>query len=500
MHLRLALAAVLTATSLHAQIQRFSAHLDGFQEVPPVMTGAEGWAVVRLDTSTNTVRVFAHASGLTAVAAHVHLAPSGSNGGVILPLAGGPTTWTASGSLTAPQVSALQAGDTYVNLHTAAHPGGEIRGQIEPAVVTRFTAVLDGSQVVPPTGSSATGTMTAFLHEPDRVLVYEMDVTGLNPTAAHIHRGSRGVSGGVAYPLNGSGTRWCGVTVPFSANDHRSLFAGDLYVNVHSSAFPGGEIRGQLLRDDADFRASLDGAQQNPPVRTLARGEACVTLNPDRTVTYDVVTAGLTAVAAHFHVGARGVNGPVVFALSGGPTTWQGTTPVLSAAQVADVRAARWYVNVHTSANPGGEIRGQVELAALPTTYGGGCPLAGAATPEIGSSGVACLGSSFDITLFGGSAARPCVVLFGASRDVNGGVPLPLSLAFLGATDCFLLHDNIGLSIASVTDALGCAKASLPIPFVPGVRATFHAQWFVLDPAANPFGLASSNGLSFDTR
>src|SRR5690606_35768747 len=104
-----------------------------------------------------------------------------------------PRTWTGAGTLSAAQIAAMLAGDTYVNLHTAANPGGEIRGQILESQSRRFTAVLDGGQADPPNASNGSGVMTAFLHEPDRVLTYELDVNGVNGNAAHLHRGAPGV-------------------------------------------------------------------------------------------------------------------------------------------------------------------------------------------------------------------------------------------------------------------------------------------------------------------
>ncbi|MFO1054460.1 MAG: CHRD domain-containing protein [Planctomycetota bacterium] len=489
--------AALSAANLTSQIQHFSARLTGDQETPPVATAASGFAIVSVDTTTSRVDVFAYGVGLTAVAAHLHSGAIGAAGPIVLPLTGGPQQWTGSLVLPAATIAAIQAGNTYVNLHTAANPGGEIRGQVLTESTTRFTALLDGSQETPPNGSAATGVMTVFLHEPSHVLVYEMNTSGVAATAAHIHVGAAGIAGPILVPLNGTSPRWCGVSSRLSDANVALLQSGGLYVNVHSAAFPGGEIRGQLRADVADFTASLDGSQETPPVVTAALGRACIELQPDGRVSYRVQATGLTATAAHFHNGLPGVAGPIVVPLAGGPTLWTGTSGVLTTTQIADLRAGRWYVNVHTAANPGGEIRGQILATNLPATFGRGCPVGTATTPEIGSLGNACVGTGFVITLSGAPIASPAVVLFGVSRDtLPSGARLPLTLAPIGAPDCFLFHDNPGISLSALTDALGCARTTLPIPFLPAAPR-LYAQWFVIAPGANPLGLASSNALDF---
>ena len=60
--------------------------------------------------------------------------------------------------------------------------------------------------------------------------------------------------------------------------------------------------------------------------------------------------------------------------LTGGPTVWQGSTLPLTATQLNDLNTGNYYVTIATASNPNGEVRGQVELAILPATYGGGCP------------------------------------------------------------------------------------------------------------------------------
>jgi hypothetical protein len=126
------------------------------------------------------------------------------------------------------------------------------------------------------------------------------------------------------------------------------------------------------------FNISLDGIQENPPVATSGRGTCVLTLSTNETqVTISCSYSGLSSnvVGGHIHDnGPVGVNGPVRFNfnLTGGPSGSFGpmtfnTTP----AQVADLRAKRWYVNIHTSNFTGGEIRGQVKIATTPFDFDG---------------------------------------------------------------------------------------------------------------------------------
>ena len=108
--------------------------LSGSQEVPPVTTSATGVATVTVNDDM-TVSVTVTTTGIAATAAHVHMAPAGQNGGVIVPFTKtGDNTWSSApgAKLTEAQYAAFKAGNTYVNVHSAANPGGEIRGQIRP--------------------------------------------------------------------------------------------------------------------------------------------------------------------------------------------------------------------------------------------------------------------------------------------------------------------------------------------------------------------------------
>jgi hypothetical protein len=107
---------------------------------------------------------------------------------------------------------------------------------------------------------------------------------------------------------------------------------------------------------------SLTGAQETPPVQTSASGSGTVTVNPDRTVSVDISVSGMNATAAHIHEGAMGMAGKVIV-----PLTKEGdnhfVAPAgakLSEQQYEEYKAGKLYVNVHSAAHPGGEVRAQL--------------------------------------------------------------------------------------------------------------------------------------------
>ena len=117
-----------------SNVSTLSARLSGANEVPAATSSGSGTLSANLDKTTSVLSWTVTYSGLSgpATAGHVHgPAKMGQNAGVALPFAGNlesPIRGTAT--LTAAQMDAVMNGNWYVNLHTAAHPAGEIRGQV----------------------------------------------------------------------------------------------------------------------------------------------------------------------------------------------------------------------------------------------------------------------------------------------------------------------------------------------------------------------------------
>jgi hypothetical protein len=111
------------------------------------------------------------------------------------------------------------------------------------------------------------------------------------------------------------------------------------------------------------FMTHLDGASEVPANGTTGMGMVEADLDTTSgAFTYTITYSGLTgpAVAAHFHgPAAAGVNAPPVIPIKELATPIKGSA-VLTPAQIGDLQAGKWYLNVHTKANPGGEIRGQL--------------------------------------------------------------------------------------------------------------------------------------------
>jgi len=105
----------------------------------------------------------------------------------------------------------------------------------------------------------------------------------------------------------------------------------------------------------------LTGAEEVPPVTTSASGSGSIRVAEDGSVSGSVTTTGVDGTMAHIHQGAKGANGPVIVPLTKSGDTY--TVPAgakLNASQMSALKAGNLYVNVHSAANKGGEVRGQL--------------------------------------------------------------------------------------------------------------------------------------------
>jgi hypothetical protein len=112
------------------------------------------------------------------------------------------------------------------------------------------------------------------------------------------------------------------------------------------------------------FKATMSGKDEVPPTTSTGSGDVLATLNTTtKQLNYTMTYMGLTgpATAAHFHgPAAAGQNAGVVIPIGTNPPSPSSGTVTLTDDQMKDLEAGKWYANVHTAANKGGEIRGQV--------------------------------------------------------------------------------------------------------------------------------------------
>jgi CHRD domain-containing protein len=112
-----------------------------------------------------------------------------------------------------------------------------------------------------------------------------------------------------------------------------------------------------------NLKADLKAASEVPPTDSKGTGAVTATFDTaSKTLTWKGSVTGLSgpATAAHFHAGEAGKNGGVVVPIVGADKGSFEGTATLNDAQAAELMDGKWYVNVHTAANKGGEVRGQV--------------------------------------------------------------------------------------------------------------------------------------------
>lgn len=127
------LAAALAFTSAAALAESMNVKLSGNEEVPAVKSSGSGSGTITINDD-GSVSGSVTASGFTPTAAHIHEAAAGKNGPVIVPFEkeGDKFGPKAGAKLTPDQMKAFKEGNLYVNIHSAAHPGGEVRAQLKP--------------------------------------------------------------------------------------------------------------------------------------------------------------------------------------------------------------------------------------------------------------------------------------------------------------------------------------------------------------------------------
>lgn len=250
-----------------------------------------------------------------------------------------------------------------------------------------FGVVMTGSQERPnPTTSPGWGNATvSFTDATHAAINVAIAVRGLTTpiNGAHIHEKASGSDvGNIVVGFTPTATFTNGKltgTFPIPSDVAGRLLAnpGNFYMNVHTTQNPGGEIRGDLTPVSGQFvtfAGEMRGANEAPtPTTSNAVGAYFITVDVfNKTLTWDVQSNVANPTLAHIHPGAAGTaNSPLITFASGASAFTNGrTSGTTSIASLSDTQLndlitnpQNYYVNVHSSANPGGEIRGQMAFA-----------------------------------------------------------------------------------------------------------------------------------------
>lgn len=248
-----------------------------------------------------------------------------------------------------------------------------------------FVAKLSGAAEVPPGDPNGSGMAHLVISPTLGQVCFKLEVedVALPATAAHIHSGAAGVNGPVVIGLDAPGAsgevKGCKTGLDATLLNAIIASPAQYYVNVHTTDFPGGAVRGQLaakpgkaaapripVHAGRPLRAALTGAAEVPgPGDADGSGKAIVWVNAgqSRVCAWIKVKDIDAATAAHIHAGKKGVAGDVVVTLP---------TPDASGVSKGCVKVERalakqilknpaaYYVNVHNAAFPGGALRGQL--------------------------------------------------------------------------------------------------------------------------------------------
>ena len=337
-----------------------------------------------------------------------------------------------------------------------------------------FGAVLTGSQESPPTTSPGFGNFTGTFDSTHTNLTITLTVANLGAPISgyHIHEKVAGSqNGGIIINIQGLGGTFVNNkltgTFAVTADVAARMIANpsNFYVNVHTTQFSGGAIRGDLAITSGGvitYAADLRGTNEVPPNSSTAFGSAYVAIDTSNNMLYwDVATSGMTPTASHIHgPAAAGANASVLinFATSAAAFTNGRTSGSISIASLPAetlngllTNPANFYVNVHSATFQGGEIRGQLTAA---NEYD--IPVAGRVTNAAGQTFVT------DVRVFNPSydtAAAAEIEYFqaGLTPNTNATQAIAVNVPPRGTA---ALDDIAGASALNVNNTIGAIRVT----------------------------------------
>jgi hypothetical protein len=351
----------------------FNATLTGPEVVPAVYgSTAAGNATFTLDANRATLRYTIAHTVEAATAVHLHLGLAGEVGEVLLPLTMVGGAIEGSVAVTPAQATAIESGSAYVDVHTAAHPAGEIRGQVVRPGEIVYVAHLTSDQENPPTDATGDAVAAFLVDGTTNRMRFTVRAAGLSaePSSAVVAFGPAGLNGPLALdladPKTPPSSAFTGARTLTSTED---LDLGRWYVNLASQRYPGGEVRGQILRPgQVLYVGRLNGAEAVPPVDTTAYGAVSLIVDShlDRVV-YDVAVAGTRPTTGHLGEAAVGQSGAPVMPFEVLGDTFRATRWITPESTfLTSLGVGHVYASVGSAEHPEGELRGQLTRVGSP--------------------------------------------------------------------------------------------------------------------------------------
>ena len=354
--------------SVNSQVPQnvFSGTLNGTEQVPSVTSNGTGAGIVSVDPATNEMKASIVTTDINGQQAHIHLGARGVTGPVVFPMTeseAGSGVWTTTVTLTTDQLDQLKTGNYYFNVHTAAFPEGEIRGQILAQLPQSGSVISTTSTSTDTSGASSTSPVSSVSSGITSAPEFSSTPTTGTSTGM-ISSGSSGVGGTQA---SGMGTD------------------GTTSTSTLGTTAIGGASSANAAANRAVFYTNvLSGSLAVPPNTSTASAAGIAAYRPNnRTLTAVVISRGLTATGASIRQAAAGTAGPVIASFtetSVGSGIWV-LRATLTPSQAEALNNGAMYYELLSPAFLQGELRGQIVRTLGATTPGTPATPATPATP-----------------------------------------------------------------------------------------------------------------------
>ncbi|MCE3229443.1 MAG: hypothetical protein K0S32_3994 [Bacteroidetes bacterium] len=366
----------------------FVADLNSMETVPMMMSSAYGLGSFALsqDKQKLNFKIVCQKLNGPITNAELHFGDYGVTGNLVADISSfitgvNNTVITGSISTNAQLLDSLFNGRVYLNVATAAGPTGVVRSQLIHKKGLSFDANPTSNQMVPTFTSVSQGVCVLRLSTNLDTLYFDgvADSLSSNLNYAHMHIGNFGAAYGpvqLDFTPFIAGRRVKGMIANISAGSTTyRLLTSNLSFVFHTVAKPNGEIRGQIIRYAREgYSINMTGGQVVPVVTSPAYGSGIVSTSRFDDNAHYLWNAGslaATATGAHFHKNKKGLNGtqiydmtPVMLA-SGTEVSAEGYWTSADANPFLPANSLQFskdsiYLDIHNSAFPNGEIRGQV--------------------------------------------------------------------------------------------------------------------------------------------